>query len=244
MIRHYLKYFLLYFIICWVGVSFELYFVLEPFPLHWQYSIVPLLLVAIFAYFPAKLAFALEQKVERRVSHIEIQQNTSRGEQRNSKLKMDHLTNAISKDSFNEIIGFKIIESKHTNSPLSMILFDIDHFKRINDTYGHLVGDAVLRELSEVVRANIRESEYFVRWGGEEFIVLLPGTSLDGANMVAEKLRRAIESHRFPTVGRVTSSFGVTALRTDDTIKTFIERCDEALYEAKEGGRNRVKVKI
>ena len=213
--------------------------------MKWQYGVVPFLLVAIFAYFPAKLAYLLQESGKRKIqNNIEIKKNTTNDEKKSSKLKIDHLTNAISKDSFNEIIGFKIIESKHTNSPLSMILFDIDHFKKINDTYGHLVGDTVLRELSEVVRASIRESEYFVRWGGEEFIILLPGTSLEGAKMVAEKLRRAIESHHFSTVGRVTSSFGVTALRTDDTIKTFIERCDEALYEAKEGGRNRVKVKI
>ncbi len=213
--------------------------------MKWQYGVVPFLLVAIFAYFPAKLAYLLQESGKRKIqNNIEIKKNTTNDEKKSSKLKIDHLTNAISKDSFNEIIGFKIIESKHTNSPLSIILFDIDHFKKINDTYGHLVGDTVLRELSEVVRASIRESEYFVRWGGEEFIILLPGTSLEGAKMVAEKLRRAIESHLFSTVGRVTSSFGVTALRTDDTIKTFIERCDEALYEAKEGGRNRVKVKI
>ena len=244
MIRHYLKYFLLYFAICWIGILFELYFVLEPFPLQWRYGVVPLLLVTIFAYFPAKLAFELQETKEQKVPNIEINKSTRREEKNSSKLKIDHLTNAISKDSFNEIIGFKIIESKHMNSPLSMILFDIDHFKKINDTYGHLVGDTVLRELAEVVRSSIRESEYFVRWGGEEFIVLLPGTSLEGAKMVAEKLRRAIEAHRFPTVGQVTSSFGVTALHTDDTIKTFLERCDEALYEAKEAGRNRVKVKI
>lgn len=243
LLRHYLKYFLLYLVICWIGILFELYFVLEPFALEWRYAVVPLLLVAIFAYFPAKLAFAIQERQERRVSNIEMKKSEKK-EHKNSKLKIDHLTNAISKDSFNEIIGFKIIESKHMNSPLSMVLFDIDHFKKINDTYGHLVGDTVLRELAEVVKKSIRESEYFVRWGGEEFIVLLPGTSLEGAKMVAEKLRRAIEAHRFPTVGQVTSSFGVTALRTDDTIKTFLERCDEALYEAKEAGRNRVKVKI
>ena len=244
MLRYYLKYFLLYFVICWIGIFFELYFVLEPFPLQWRYAVVPLLLVAIFAYFPAKLAYAIQENRARRSPNSEIKRAGTRSEQKNSKLKIDHLTNALSKDSFNEIIGFKIIESKHTNSPLSMILFDIDHFKKINDTYGHLVGDTVLRELAEVVRGNIRESEYFVRWGGEEFIVLLPGTSLEGAKMVAEKLRRAIVAHHFPTVGRVTSSFGVTALHTDDTIKTFLQRCDEALYEAKEAGRNRVKVKI
>ena len=242
MLSYYLKYFFLYFVICWIGIFFELYFVLEPFPLKWQYGVVPFLLVAIFAYFPAKLAYLLQENGKRKIqNNIEITRNY---EKKGSKLKIDHLTNAISKDSFNEIIGFKIIESKHTNSPLSMILFDIDHFKKINDTYGHLVGDTVLRELSEVVRANIRESEYFVRWGGEEFIILLPGTSLEGAKMVAEKLRRAIETHHFSTVGKVTSSFGVSALRTNDTIKTFIERCDEALYEAKEAGRNRVKAKI
>jgi len=160
-----------------------------------------------------------------------------------NKVKLDALTRAMNKGSFNEIIGFKIIESKHFKTPLSLIIFDIDLFKKINDTYGHTIGDKVLTELASVIRKNIRKSEIFVRWGGEEFIILLQNTSLYNATMVAEKLRKAVENHNFPTVKRVTCSFGVTSLKNNDTIESFIKRADQALYNAKENGRNRVEVK-
>ncbi len=243
MVKFYLKYFILYALLCWFGLLFELYFVLEPIPVQWHYGVVPLLLVAIFAYFPAKIA-AQSQKALQEAKPQNKKSFVNFDTKKESRLKIDKLTNAISKDSFNEIIGFKIIESKHMRTPLSMVMFDIDYFKKINDKYGHLVGDTTLKELSDLVRSNLRESEYFVRWGGEEFIILLPGTSMDGAKMVAEKLRRAVEGYQFTTVGRVTCSFGVTALRVNDTINSLLERCDEALYEAKENGRNQVRVKI
>ncbi len=246
MLWRFFKYFTLFLVLGWLLCAIDLYMVMQPIALHPKDMLLPIVAVAFFALFPAYL----ETKLQQRNEELLLQRNqrreihTNGNEVKTSQLKMDSLTNAISKDAFNEIIGLKIIESKHLDHPLSMILFDIDFFKKINDTYGHLTGDVILKELAQTVKGNLREAEYFVRWGGEEFIVLLPGTSIQGAKMVAEKLRRTIEHTPFEKVGKVTCSFGVTALKIDDTIKSFLSRADEALYEAKEAGRNRVRVKI
>jgi diguanylate cyclase (GGDEF)-like protein len=121
-------------------------------------------------------------------------------------------------------------------------MFDIDHFKEINDGYGHAVGDEVLVELSGLVRRNIRSADLFARWGGEEFMVLLPHTDLGGAASMAEKLRESVETHSFPGVARVTCSFGVAGFTEIDDATVILKRVDDALYEAKETGRNRVVV--
>jgi len=158
--------------------------------------------------------------------------------------RYDALTKAMNKDFFNEIVGSKIVESKLYKHPLSIIMFDIDFFKKINDTYGHLVGDKVLSEVGNVVKKNTRKSEIFARVGGEEFAILLSDTSLDGAILVAEKLRVAIQNNRFAPVKEVTCSFGVTLLKDNDTIESFVKRADTALYKAKQNGRNRVEVLV
>ena len=125
-----------------------------------------------------------------------------------------------------------------------MIIFDLDHFKQINDTFGHNVGDKVLKEVARIVRKNLRNTDIFARWGGEEFIILLPNTDLKGAKSVAEKLRRAIERLYIPELkGRkITASFGVTQVYNDELLAEAIHRADTALYKAKNEGRNQVKV--
>ena len=123
-------------------------------------------------------------------------------------------------------------------------MFDIDHFKKVNDTYGHAVGDYVLKTLSQIAKKNIREIDYLIRWGGEEFIVIALDTKLRGAEVLAEKIRKAIEDYNFEKVGRVTVSFGVTQFTQDDTEDSFMKRADDALYQAKEKGRNRVEKSI
>ncbi len=240
MVKTYLKFFILYLLLGWLALVVQVYVVMEPFAIYPKYYIVPLLFVAIAALVPTWVVTKSCAKSEdlRPVSKERPKPIASK-----SRHKKDALTGALSRDAFNEIFGLKIIEAKHINAPLSLVIFDIDFFKKINDTYGHLVGDSVLRELAEIVRANIRSSEYFVRWGGEEFILLLPGTGLQSAAMVAEKIRRAVEDATFSEVGKVTCSFGVTTLKNDDTIQSFLHRADEALYEAKRSGRNQVKAK-
>ncbi|WP_147819422.1 sensor domain-containing diguanylate cyclase [Salidesulfovibrio onnuriiensis] len=149
----------------------------------------------------------------------------------------DPLTKAMNRRSFLRLLGTEIIVGR----PFSLVMFDIDHFKSINDEYGHDVGDAVLREISQLVRENIRETDRLVRWGGEEFMVLAPASDMDRVRQVAERLRQAVEDFSFSGVPRtVTSSFGIVEYVRGESQDEFIKRVDEALYRAKETGRNRV----
>ncbi len=132
----------------------------------------------------------------------------------------------------------KMDVANDTNS--SLVFMDIDHFKRVNDNYGHDVGDLVLRATVQVIKDNLESSYVFGRWGGEEFICILPETGLEEAAVFAEKLRKAIESNCFVAVQHITMSFGVTSSKPADDSESFVKRADEALYEAKETGRNKV----
>jgi len=125
-----------------------------------------------------------------------------------------------------------------------MIVFDIDHFKKVNDTYGHSAGDYVLKTIADIVRKTIRKIDYLVRWGGEEFVIIPSETNLEKAHALAERIRKITESYKFDTVGKVTISMGVTEFEEGDTGDSFIKRADDAMYKAKEKGRNRVVVRV
>ena len=125
---------------------------------------------------------------------------------------------------------------------LALVLFDIDHFKSINDRFGHLVGDQVLVEITRRVQFNLRAVDVLARWGGEEFAVLLPQCGADAAMILAEKLRATVAGESFPGVGAVTSSFGVAEFSPEETLDDWFKRVDDAMYQAKKGGRNRVVV--
>lgn len=125
----------------------------------------------------------------------------------------------------------------------SIIFFDLDHFKRINDEHGHLIGDKALVEVTLLVKSMLKESDYFGRWGGEEFIILSFKRDKQETIDFAELLRKAIETHDFPGVDQVTSSFGVAVVHSIDTAETIVNRADDALYIAKNNGRNQVQYK-
>jgi diguanylate cyclase (GGDEF)-like protein/PAS domain S-box-containing protein len=154
----------------------------------------------------------------------------------------DKLTGAYNRTKFNEIIGREIERVRRYNQPLSIIIFDIDRFKRVNDRYGHSAGDYVLRTIADIVRDSIRKIDYFVRWGGEEFMIISSETNLKEAHALAERIRVIIESYMFKDIGKVTVSFGVTEFNENDTENSLIKRADDAMYEAKKKGRNRVEV--
>ena len=153
----------------------------------------------------------------------------------------DKLTQAYNRTKFDEIITEEIERARRFDRPLSVLMFDLDNFKVINDTFGHSFGDNVLKTMADIVRTHMRKINYFIRWGGEEFLIIAVETNLKGARVLGERLRKAIESHGFDKVGRVTISFGATEFRKDDTEDSLLKRADEALYKAKENGRNRVE---
>lgn len=160
----------------------------------------------------------------------------------------DGLTQLRNRRGFDEALADEVSRSRRFGRPLSLCMLDADKFKSINDQYGHLAGDAVLRQLGAILRSNVRASDIAARLGGEEFAVLLPETGLEHALRVAEKLRGIVAQHRFEferefdrTVIPVTLSIGVAELRESDTEPAaFVRRADECLYRAKREGRNRV----
>lgn len=130
----------------------------------------------------------------------------------------------------------KLSEEEHT--PVSLVFMDIDHFKQVNDTYGHDVGDMVLRATVELIKENLQPAHVFGRWGGEEFLYALPDTGLEEAKAFAEKLREQVETNCYVVVRHITMSFGVTSITEEDDMDSLVKRADEALYMAKESGRN------
>jgi diguanylate cyclase (GGDEF)-like protein len=155
----------------------------------------------------------------------------------------DPLTGIYNRLKFNAELDLEMDRARRYQVPLCLIMFDLDYFKRINDTHGHQAGDQVLKKIADLVSANIRSTDSFGRWGGEEFMVLVTHKNLEAAAYIAEKLRELVAAFAFGGDLHVTSSFGVTQLRPDDTLEVFTNRADEALYRAKQQGRNRVEVK-
>jgi diguanylate cyclase (GGDEF)-like protein len=154
----------------------------------------------------------------------------------------DVLTGTFNRRKFNELILAEIERVRRYGHPLSLLVVDIDHFKRINDTHGHEAGDEVLIVLAGLIRAGIRATDSLARWGGEEFVVLSPEVSVEEAAGLAERLRSAARTYKYSFVGSVTASIGVAQHRAGETPDELFARADEALYRAKEGGRDRVEV--
>jgi len=154
----------------------------------------------------------------------------------------DTLTGAYSRRKFNELVSGEVERARRYGHSLSLFILDIDHFKLVNDTHGHDAGDIVLRELADIIRAETRSADALARWGGEEFVVLAPGVGDRGCAELAERVRTAVAAHAFSGVGRVTASLGVAEYARGDTPDMLFARADRALYDAKEGGRDRVEV--
>ncbi len=156
----------------------------------------------------------------------------------------DPLTELPNRQAYDEQVEKEFSRWKRHDRPLSMAIVDIDFFKKINDTLGHLRGDKVLKLVAREVQMNIRSEDFVARYGGEEFVILMPDTDENAACLAIEKVRAAIECCPFNFAGErvsITASFGVSAMRTDDTVISCFDRVDKALYKAKDNGRNRVE---
>lgn len=152
----------------------------------------------------------------------------------------DKLTGLRNRFYFDQKIGEELDRSDRYGSHLSLLFFDLDHFKIVNDTFGHDQGDEVLIKLSEIINKRMRKSDVFARWGGEEFVIMMPHTPLEHAIKAAENIREAIESHVFDIVGRITISIGIAERERYESKEAWFRRVDKALYRAKREGRNRV----
>lgn len=176
---------------------------------------------------------------------IRVQERTAELMEANARLRelseKDPLTMIANRRSFFASLENEMKKAKRFKRALSLLMIDVDHFKEINDRYGHNCGDEVLKTTAEIMGSMIRHIDVLARHGGEEFVVLISETELEGASALANRMRVAIEAHSFPDVGRVTISAGVAAYESGDSVTNFIEKADKALYEAKRNGRNRVE---
>lgn len=159
---------------------------------------------------------------------------------KNQDASFDPLTRLYNRRVFELFMNQETAKFRRYQHPLSLIMTDLDNFKKINDAFGHKTGDLILQDFANILRQGIREADLPARWGGEEFAVMLPETDLKGAEKLAECLRQAIELHNFPHVGNITASFGVSGMTDADS--DLVHAADKALYQAKQTGRNKVTV--
>ena len=183
-------------------------------------------------------------------TQVKLIQQTERLEKAQEKLKLlaatDPMTKLYNRRYFSEISTTHFDLAMRATTPLSLIMIDIDHFKKVNDTYGHEVGDDVIIFLSNTLKEQSRKSDIVSRWGGEEFLILFPNTDVKGAEIIAQKIRKTIENSRIKiedTEIMFTISIGLAYINKEDTkIENLIKRADDALYRSKEEGRNRVTI--
>jgi diguanylate cyclase (GGDEF)-like protein/PAS domain S-box-containing protein len=155
---------------------------------------------------------------------------------------MDKLTQIYNRGKFDEELQRQFDHAKRYDISMGIVMFDVDHFKSINDNYGHDAGDSVLVELTELIKSRIRRYDLFARWGGEEFAILVPKTEKKALETMMEHLRTSVEAHSFSRVGKITASFGATLICENDNVDSMMKRVDRALYQSKEDGRNRTSI--
>ncbi|MGM0834185.1 diguanylate cyclase [Halomonas qinghailakensis] len=153
----------------------------------------------------------------------------------------DGLTGITNRQEISRLLAYEVERTARYDTPFSLIMYDLDHFKQVNDQFGHNAGDEVLKTVTKLVNDTIRGIDLHGRWGGEEFMIILPQTQLEAAKNIAEKLRQAVAAYHFEKIGTVTASFGVAERAPQENSQLIAQRVDEALYRAKMRGRNRVE---
>ncbi len=157
--------------------------------------------------------------------------------------EIDALTSIYNRRKGRELLQLELERCQRYGTPVSVALLDIDLFKKVNDAHGHAIGDAILAELANLLRARLRATDSVARWGGEEFLMILPHTTSYCAGEASEGIRQAVEEKRFTRDLQITASLGVAAYNPAETLDELIERADKALYQAKSEGRNRVRTR-
>jgi diguanylate cyclase (GGDEF)-like protein/PAS domain S-box-containing protein len=173
-------------------------------------------------------------------SHHDITERVKTETQLRKLATTDGLTKIFNRAKFDDELQMRFESSRDSKQSLALVMFDIDHFKQVNDRFGHDVGDSVLKELVSLMGNFIRKSDFLARWGGEEFMVLVSGADIRDIEKMANHLRSVIESHEFSIAGKVTASFGITLMVDSDSVASLLKRVDSALYQSKMNGRNRV----
>ncbi|MFA6835972.1 MAG: GGDEF domain-containing protein [Fibrobacteraceae bacterium] len=209
-----------------------------------MFSLIGLWFFSFFFYLMLRIRDYNIQRTTERKKREELEKNLLALEVKKDEFekssKEDPLTGCLNRAGFSSVLTREQERLNKNGSPLSYIILDIDHFKDVNDTWGHSVGDEVLVNLSKLVQSRIRNTDALVRWGGEEFVVLCSDTPLQNAQFLAEKLRQNIENTELISQQKVTCSFGVAEMVAGEDSKKLFERADKALYASKQSGRNRV----
>jgi diguanylate cyclase (GGDEF)-like protein len=200
----------------------------ENLSIRFEYVISIAVFVFISLIFPAVIGYKLldnDEKMKEKIKRLSEE---------------DYLTSLYNRRKIHEIINNEIIRANRYSSTFAVIMLDIDNFKTINDSLGHNAGDKVLVQFSNVLMQTKRESDIASRWGGEEFLIFCPETTIDGAMFLAQKLRTNIEKIEFENASNITASFGVAGIEQGDDVQSLIHRADKFLYSAKKAGKNRV----
>ncbi|WP_409439089.1 diguanylate cyclase [Psychromonas sp. GE-S-Ul-11] len=186
----------------------------------------------------------LEKMVNQRTQEIATKNSllSEQNDQLEELVSKDPLTHLYNRRAFSRLLDKELARARRHKSPVTLAILDIDHFKRINDTYGHNVGDEVLCRFANELTINMRVEDLICRWGGEEFVILLWGATARGAFKHMDEMRENIANMKFDTVDKVTFSIGMATIRHDEEFKDWLHRADDALYKAKEMGRNRTVI--
>lgn len=202
----------------------------------WFVTFLIILIIRFFDYSRERAANKKKrEELEKNLRALEIEKS-----EYEKSSKEDPLTGCLNRAGFSSVLMREQENLVKNGSPVSFVILDIDHFKDVNDTWGHNVGDEVLVNLTKLIQGKIRNTDALVRWGGEEFVILCGDTPIQNAQFLAEKLRHAIETTQLIKQQVVTCSFGIAEMIAGEDPKRLFDRADKALYASKEGGRNRV----
>lgn len=192
------------------------------------------------------ISFLLSYTLSKKLKLIFVQYDNLLKEKKNKaefESLHDSLTKIPNRAFFNQRFQEEFLRAKRYNNNFSIAMIDIDHFKIVNDTYGHDAGDEILKKMTSFIEKNIRETDFIARWGGEEFMVILPNTNSEDANKICEKVKKELQENKFvQTPVKFKISCGITEFRKDDEIEKILKRVDDALYQAKNNGRDKIVV--